>query len=178
MIMKITLLADDKVIFSKELTGVTNDSKPALAAEFAKYRGTKEYEGIVADIQKWYYGSLVKASWCATSLSYFANILGCLDRIGGKAENVNQMRLNCKKAASEGKGQYFEGKDIPIKIQKNDILFWLWKGGEMKNDSSKHVGVAEFDSSNEIIYCIGGNQADQVCTKAYDRSFLYAIYRL
>jgi len=152
--------------------------KPDFVSEMEKYRGTKEYDGIVAEIQKWFYGSLVKQSWCATCISYFANKLGVLEKIGGKNENVNVMRLACKKCSEEGKGQYFEGQDIPSKIEKNDILFWLWKGGEMKNDSSKHVGVAEYDSTNDIIYCLGGNQKDKICTLGYSRECLYAIYRM
>ena len=43
---------------------------------FKQFEGTKEYDGIVAQIQKWYYGSLIKASWCATAVSYFMDQLG------------------------------------------------------------------------------------------------------
>lgn len=140
---------------------------------FNDNHGVKEYNGIVAEIQKWYYGSLYKGPWCATAISYFANQVG-LD-IGGKAENVYTMLQQCKKS-SEGK--VYEGyKNIPSRIEKGDILFWCWDGGTMNSGSSKHVGMAEYGSSNDTIYCIGGNQSDKICTKEYDKGDLYAIFR-
>lgn len=135
--------------------------------------GTVEYNGIIKDIQEWYYGSLVKAAWCATALSYFANQVG-LD-IGGKAENVYTMLQQIKKS-SEGK--VYEGySNIPDRIEKGDILFWCWDGGTMNSGSSKHVGIAEYGSSSNTIYCIGGNQSDKICTKEYEKKYLYAIFR-
>ena len=43
---------------------------------FEPYIGTVEYNGIVKTIQEWFYGDLVKASWCATSCSFFADQVG------------------------------------------------------------------------------------------------------
>ena len=140
---------------------------------FNDNHGTVEYDGIVAEIQKWYYGNLYKGPWCATAISYFANQVG-LD-IGGKAENVYTMLQQCKKSSE---GTVYEGyKNIPSRIEKGDILFWNWSGGKMTSSSSKHVGIAEYSSSNDIIYCIGGNQSDKICTKEYDKGDLYAIFR-
>ena len=57
----------------------------------ARYEGAKEYNGIVGAIQTWYYGSLVKAPWCATCMSWVFNKLGIqVD----KAENVYTLMRN------------------------------------------------------------------------------------
>lgn len=140
-----------------------------------EHRGVTEYNGVVGDIQRWYYGTLVKSAWCATAISYFANMLGLLSDIGGKNSNVYQMYLDCK---VNGTGQMFDKNDIPKELKRNDILFWLWKDDVMIDTSSKHVGVCEYDTSSDKIYCIGGNQKDKICTLEYDRKYLYAVYRL
>ena len=70
-------------------SGTTRGQK--MLTDMAQYVGTVEYEGIVKTIQEWYYGSLVKAAWCATAISYFA------DRNGlpvTKAENVLNLLNN------------------------------------------------------------------------------------
>lgn len=139
----------------------------------AAHRGDTEYNGFCAVIQKWYYGSVVKSAWCATALSYLLNQIGLSQH---KAENVNKLRLSLKN--DHYNGTYYEGKDIPKTIQKGDILFWLWSGDTMTDTSSKHVGLAEYDTNTDTIYCIGGNQKDKICTLAYNRKNLYAIYRL
>ncbi len=143
-----------------------------MIATLCAHRGDLEYNGFVAIIQKWYYGSLVKASWCATTISYLFNQVG----ISIKAENVNRLREACK--ADHYNGTYYEGKDIPATIKRGDILFWLWSGDVMTDTSSKHVGIAEYDSDSNKIYCLGGNQKDKICTLEYARKNLYAIYRL
>lgn len=138
------------------------------------HTGAKEYEGIVADIQKWYYGKLVKASWCATALSFFANKVG----LALHAENVNVLRIQCRQLANTGIGIYYDKDTIPNTIQKGDILFWLWDGSTMSNTSSKHVGVCAATTKNDTaILCIGGNQDDKICSKFYDNKKLYAVYR-
>lgn len=83
---------------TKEVTFEENNlkSKLTLADIISNYIGTKEYDGIVATIQKWYYGELVKTSWCATAISYFSNQIGVLEQIGGKNENVYNMMLSCQ----------------------------------------------------------------------------------
>ena len=145
---------------------------------FKQFEGAKEYEGIVAQIQKWYYGSLVKASWCATAVSYFMDQLG----IPLKAENVNILRLKCKNLAELHKtGKYYDrtGNGLPDTIRRGDILFWLWSGDQMTNTSSKHVGVCAADTSinSAVVPCIGGNQDNMICVKNYDTRKLYAVYR-
>ena len=144
---------------------------------FKQFEGTKEYDGIVAQIQKWYYGSLVKASWCATAVSYFASQLG----IPIKAENVNVLKTACDILAKGGIGKYYERRTsgLPTTIHKGDILFWLWSGDIMTNTSSKHVGVCAADTSiqSAVVPCIGGNQDNSICVKNYDTRKLYAVYR-
>lgn len=151
---------------------------PALADELNKYHGACEYDTTVAKMIRWFYGYDCKVSWCAIAVSYICNELGCLDAIGGKNDNVNKMRNACIKAASNGYGQYFIKSEIPLQIKKNDILFFLWEGKEMTDNSSKHVCIAEFDTKADMLYCIGGNQKDKVCTLEYKRSQLYGVYRI
>lgn len=158
---------------------VINDQKivkptMTIASELGKYRGTMEYDGIVADIQKWYYGKLVKSSWCATTISYFANKLGILSQFGGKNENVYNMMNACAKASPS---QFFTKENLPSKIFKDDILFMLWSGDTMNTTSSKHVCVCEYDSTGDTIFCIGGNQKDKICTQKYERKNVYALFR-
>lgn len=146
-----------------------------LADLFEEHRGVKEYEGIVAEIQRWYYGSLVKAAWCATSLSYFAKKRGILDQIGGKNENVYQMYLDAKMARPIQMVDKADLKDLAI--TRGDILFFDWGGKGMSHGSSKHVGVAALNCKpGEPLFCIGGNQKDKICTLEYSRDALYAVF--
>lgn len=155
---------------------VTEELPGAKIADlFGQHRGDQEYNGTVADIQKWYYGSVVKAAWCATAMSYFANQAGLLDAIGGKNENVYNMFKAC---AASGKGQMYYSGSVPAQIKKGDILFWDWTGKGMTTTSSKHVNIAEYDSNGGNIFAIGGNQDDKICTKEYTRNNLYAVYRI
>lgn len=150
--------------------------KRTLADLFEAHRGVKEYDGVVATIQKWYYGSLIKASWCATSLSYFADQLGILPQIGGKNENVYQMYLDAKMKSPLQIRDKADVKDLVI--NKGDILFFDWTGKGMSHGSSKHVGVAALDCApGDKLFCIGGNQKDKICTLEYSRDALYAVFR-
>lgn len=145
-----------------------------LADSMKPYRGVTEYNGIVADIQKWYYGSLVKASWCATGVSYFADLIGIADQIG-KNENVLYMMRECEKQKSGG--VFYDKKSIPTRIKKGDVLFMLWDGEEMTSVSNKHVTVAEYDSTGNTVFCIGCNQKDKICTLEYERKYIYGLFR-
>ena len=135
----------------------------------AEHRGDTEYNGFVATVQKWFYGSLVKASWCATTISYLLAQVGLEDI---KADNVKTL---LDKISASGK---FELLDKTCDVERGDILFWLWSGDIMTTSSSKHVGLAEHPSKSNIIYCLGGNQKDKICTLAYGRKYLYCIARL
>lgn len=161
---------------AKEPTKEPANEPLTLADLFAEHRGVKEYDGIVAEIQKWFYGSLVKAAWCATSLSYFADKLGIIKQIGGKNENVYQMYINAKMARPIQMVDKADLKDLTI--TKGDILFFDWGGNGMSHGTPKHVGVAALDCKpGEPLFCIGGNQKDKICTLEYSRDALYAVFR-
>lgn len=137
--------------------------------------GAYEWDKNVEKIQKWYYNKLVKASWCATSLCYFAAQVGLKL---GKYENVNALRLSCKSAAKKGYGKYFDKASIPSDLRKGDILFWLWEGDTMVATSSKHVGILDSDQyAGAYIPCLGGNQSHMIRVTKYPREKLYAVYR-
>lgn len=178
--MNIKLMIDDKIVFDKDILDILDNKqdKVDLAGEFYKYNGVKEYTGIVADIQKWFYGTMVYASWCATSVSYFANKLGILDKIGGRNENVYAMLLACKASADAGKGTFYDKQHLPTIIKRNDILFFEWDDKPMGITSNKHVGVCFEDTTLDLVKTIGGNQSDSICVKNYKKSDIYAIYRM
>lgn len=167
---------DDKP--PKPIPPVTPGVYDTLADAFAEHLGVVEYNGIVATIQMWYYGSVVKASWCATSVSYFSNQLGILAQIGGKNENVNRMRLACLKANPDRCVTDRSILKSSFAIVRGDILFWLWEGDTMSDGSNKHVGVANEESVNSrTVACIGGNQSDMIKVAIYDRKSLYMVFR-
>lgn len=143
--------------------------KEKMVRMLAEHRGDSEYTGFVATIQKWFYGSVVQASWCATTISYLLAQVGLGEL---KAENVKTL---LDKISASGK---FELLDKTCDVERGDILFWLWSGNVMTTSSSKHVGIAERPSKGNIIYCLGGNQKDKICTLGYGRSYLFCIARL
>lgn len=135
-------------------------------------RGATAWDSKVAKIQTWFYGSYIKASWCATTVCYCANQVGLKL---GKHENVKNLMDVCQEASKKGYGAFYSKDRLPT-LRKGDILFWLWSGSTMKTTSSKHVGVCERTNGSDI-YCLGGNQSGQVRTTVYDKRFLYAVYR-
>lgn len=151
-----------------------NTSSPSNVSDFlAQYEGTREYEGIVAEIQKWYYGSLVKAPWCATCMSWVFSKLGIpVD----KAENVYVLMRNCQYAATQGHGQFFSRGNIPD-LHKGDILFLLFSTAPMTTTSNKHVTAYVGMDSDGYCQCIGGNQSDMIKVSTYDPGNVYAVYR-
>lgn len=146
-----------------------------IASGFEAHEGVKEYDGIVAAIQTWFYGHLVKASWCATSMSFMMQSAGLA---GVREENVNLLRIACKAKALAGKGVFYDKSKLPEEIRRGDVCFWLFDGSTMTNTSKKHVNVCTADTSGQTIQCIGGNQDDMICTKPYKRIYLYAVYRV
>lgn len=153
-----------------------------ISDEFQPYIGTKEYNGIVATIQKWFYGDVVHASWCATSVSYFMNELGLLKQIGGKNENVYRMMKATEKANREtGKGS-FAYREKLIKgqlIPRGTIIFMLHSDPPMTESSSKHVTTAAADftfSGSGTFTALGGNQSDSIRISTYGQSEIYAVF--
>lgn len=148
---------------------------PTNATDFlSQYEGTKEYEGVVADIQKWYYGSLVKAAWCATCMSWVFNKLGIPVT---KSENVYNLMRNCQYAATQGHGEFFTKIRVPSKLQKGDIVFLLFEGSMMTTTSKKHVTAYVGVGHDGNYQCIGGNQSDRIQVSSYDPRKIYAVYR-
>ena len=140
--------------------------------EFTKYIGVHEYDGIVATIQKWYYGSLVKDAWCATSTSYFANVAGILDQIGGKHEGVYEMMKATKKLHATD-GRYFEYPNIPYNLKKHDFIFFQRNG----MSHVAHCWKDEIYTGSGTISVLGGNQSDSICKKDYKQAGISAVYR-
>ena len=146
-----------------------------IVSGFEANAGVKEYDGIVATIQTWFYGHLVKASWCATAMSFMMQAAGLA---GVREENVNLLRIACKAKALAGKGVFYDKSKLPQTIRRGDVCFWLFDGSTMTTTSKKHVNVCTDDTDGQTIWCIGGNQDDRICTKPYERSQLYAVYRV
>lgn len=141
-----------------------------LIEQFEKYIGTREYNGIVATIQTWYYGYVSKTAWCATSMSYMANECGILDQLGGKNEGVYEMYLACK--AKHGKGKFYDYDSLPDMIPKGAVCFFLRRG-------ASHVTLAYEDKHLDklkYIACLGGNQNDSICIKSYHMGSLQAVF--
>lgn len=154
------------------------ETKPAVTLYdiLRAKHGAKEWDDVVGMIQTWYYGSYVKASWCATAVSWAAASMGILDQIGGKNENVYHMMNAC---SGSGRGLFFSKKagNIPAKIEKGDILFYLWEGTTMTVQSSKHVSICAATTTSDQILSEGGNQKDKICAIYYEKSKLYAVFR-
>lgn len=141
-----------------------------LIEAFTPYIGTREYDGIVATIQKWFYGYLEKDKWCATSLSYFADQCGILDQLGGKNEGVREMYQACK--GKHRRGLFYDYGNIPSVIPEGAVCFFLRNG-------ASHVTVsAERKKYDRLTYlmCLGGNQNNSICIKSYHMQNLQAIF--
>lgn len=149
--------------------------KRTLYEAMKRLEGAREWDTAVKMIQEWFYGSYVKASWCATTVCYAAHDAGLLFP---KNDNVYGLLLACKTHAKNGNGTFYF-HNAPMDLKQGDVLFWLWRGAVMNYASSKHVGVCVKDTpaSASEIECIGGNQSNRVCVKTYNRANLYAVYR-
>lgn len=141
-----------------------------LIEEFSLYIGTHEYNGIVAVIQNWFYGKLVKDKWCATAMSFFAARCGILDQLGGKNEGVWEMYNACK-VAHKG-GRFYDYGFLPEVIPDGAVCFFLKSG-------YSHVTVCyssrTYNKTNYLA-CLGGNQEDSICVKNYPMKALQAIF--
>lgn len=155
---------------------VVSDFGSRLVEAMKPHIGAQEYTGIVADIQKWYYGSMVKASWCATTVSYFLSKLGRPI----KEENVYRLMIALNEKPEWGT-MYYRNQMTNLKIAPGDILFWNWDAPKaMLTTSSKHVNVAydEPAPSYQSINCIGGNQDDQLKVNKYNiGESLWAVFK-
>lgn len=106
-----------------------------IASAMEDWLGAIEWDDKVTAIQTWYYGKMVKDSWCATGLSYFSHVCGKEGQTG-RFENVDRMkeymnalgRLDCTK--NYGGGAY--------KPKRGDVVFMSSKH---TYDDCTHVGV-------------------------------------
>ena len=150
---------------------------------FEQYIGTKEYNGIVATIQKWFYGckEVVHAPWCSTSMSYMLNELGLLDKIGKRQDNVYRLMKECESAAKRGVGTFYYRSNIPtnMNILRGTIVFILNSDPPMTFESSKHVTSVyenlKWKGSGNW-KGLGGNQSDMIRVSQYVQAKIYAIY--
>lgn len=145
-----------------------------LADLFEAHLGATEYQGIVSTIQKWYYGSVIKASWCATSVSYFLSRMGLLKyTLGEKQENVKLLYNALIKTGTAKK----ISKDEALK--RGDILIYKWDKGEFTTTCSKHVSVCYENTpkTSKMIKSIGGNQNDSINVSSYSRDYLVCAFR-
>lgn len=151
---------------------VQEGSMTTIVDEFNKYIGTVEYNGIVATIQTWYYGTLVKDAWCATSTSYFANVAGILDQLGGKNEGVYEM-MNACRALHKTDGRFWDYPNIPRDLKKHDIIFFKRSG----MSHVAHLWCDQTYTGTGTINVLGGNQSDMICKKDYKQIGIQAVYR-
>lgn len=146
-----------------------------MVEQLEKWKGAKEWDGIVAGIQTWFYGYISKTSWCSTTISFLLTAVG----IPVKRENVKALYLFGK---NSNIGRFFTHNDIkngmPGTIKRGDILFFLWEGDKMETTSKKHVTMCEEDTEGDMILCIGGNQSDGINPERYKRSKLYGVWRI
>lgn len=148
-----------------------------LADWFDMHKGVHEYDGIVKTIQEWYYGTLVKASWCATSVSYALSRMGLLKKtMGRKCENVYVMYTQLIATKSAKRIELVLGAEI----KRGDILIYNWDSGELRADGRKHVSIAYKDCKYQLgnlCQSIGGNQDDMIKVSEYPFKNLYAVFR-
>ena len=142
-----------------------------MVKQLEKWKGAREWDGIVSGIQTWFYGYVSKTSWCATTMSYLLTAVG----ISVRRENVKALYDFGEKSVV---GRFYTKNDLPKAIKRGDILFFLWKGATMTETSSKHVTMCEEDTDGEMILCIGGNQSDGINPARYDRKYLYGVWRI
>lgn len=154
----------------------TDNTKPGprslqMVKQLEKWKGAREWDGIVSGIQTWFYGCISKTSWCATTMSYLLTAVG----IPTRRENVKGL---LDFGIKSGVGRFYTKNELPKTIKRGDILFFLWTGDTMTETSSKHVTMCEEDTDGEMILCIGGNQSDGINPARYDRKYLYGVWRI
>ena len=140
---------------------------------FEQYIGTVEYNGIIAEIQKWFYGFVSHTAWCATSTSYFADKAGVLDQLGGKNEGVYEMMKDCEVAHATGrvKGKFYGYGNFPEIIPKGAVIFFQRLGLSHVAHCYEPIKYSKLG----WIQCIGGNQNDSICVKRYSMAAIQAI---
>lgn len=167
---------EDIDLFVMPETPGSKPKRPITVTDvFAHYDGAHEYEGIVAHIQKWYYGNLVEAPWCATSMCWAIGQVGLLQYVlEGKTDNVYRLKTMLDKAVSKGKAYVVSDKNS---LERGDIIIFNWSGS-FSTTSSKHVSSFVRLLSDGSLVCIGGNQQNAIreCNYSWDK--VVCAYRL
>lgn len=159
--MKINIDTDLKMILVDGVQVYPNVSRETIADLFEQHLGVTEYNGIVIDIQKWYYGRLVKDAWCATSVSYFADKAKVGEQVG-KHENCDRMKdyMSAKGKLHKVKRYGGNGKYVP---KRGDVVFMSSKN--TYNDIT-HVGVVS-SISGDTLKVVSGNMKDMIRIDTY-----------
>lgn len=118
--------------------------------------GAVEWDAVVGKIQTWYYGSYVKAAWCTTAISYYANEMGLIPNAWKKNENVDSAWRDvyamypelCWRTANYG------GADKMPK--RGDIIFF---SSVHTTADLTHVGCVTSVSGTSISY-VSGNTSN------------------
>lgn len=129
--------------------------------------GAKEWDETVRKIQKWFYGSFIKAAWCATAVSYYAYRAG--KKVVGRFENVDSMKdhmnnqglLDCTK-------NYGGGNYTP---KKGDLVFM---SSRYTYSDCTHVGVL-FNLTGNTATIISGNSSNMIQLDTYNIDNPYIV---
>lgn len=149
------------------------ENKLTLCDVMDKYKGTKEYDGIIRTCQEWYYGTFIKDAWCCTWLSWCLAQMGLLKyTVGKKYENVYLMYSALLEGSRTGKCKSVSYSDM---IRGDIIVFAFDKNFGIT--SSKHIGVYYGETNSEYIRCIGGNQDNSINTRWYKIDNVVGIFR-
>lgn len=144
-----------------------------LADVLEHYEGIREYEGIVAVMQNWYYGYVRKTAWCAVTICWGLAQLGLRNyTLEGKSDNVYQLDTMLEVACEKGHCKRIDNfKDL----KRGDIVVFNFSP-TFTPTSKKHVSVF---GSNDGAYlrCIGGNQSDQIKYSNYRVVDAVSAYR-
>lgn len=145
-----------------------------LADVLDVYEGTREYEGIVEIIQKWYYGYLSQTAWCATTICWALAQLGLrVYTLNGNTDNVYQLDILLKASAKKGNCKLILN---PAEYKRGDIVI-LCFDSVFNLTASKHVTVFNRPLIGNKFEGIGGNQSDSIRYSNYDMSNIIAVYR-
>lgn len=115
--------------------------------------GIIEYDAYVQEIQKWFYGRMVEAAWCATGLSYFAWRVGVTEQTG-KHENVDRMKEYMDAMDTLYTTQNYIRKNIPwqeYSPKRGDVVFMSSK---KKFADCTHVGVVSAVDNTVGTLCV------------------------
>mgnify|MGYP001388080019 CR=1 FL=1 len=142
---------------------IDKKSEETITDAFEEMLDAKEWDSDVEKIQRWYYGSYVKAPWCATSLSYFAKEVG-LDKVVGKHENCDRMKEHLAKQGLVYLSPQYDKKST-YAPKRGDIV--LMSNKHTYNDIT-HVGVVSSVNQKGEINVLSGNCDNAIKYKTYN----------